>query len=39
MLDVAQTLTVRKDEFRSVIEIFLICLTEAQFDAELAEVC
>ena len=39
MLDVAQTLTVTKDEFRRVIEIFLFCLTEAQFDAVLAEVC
>ncbi|KAM9245559.1 LOW QUALITY PROTEIN: EF-hand calcium-binding domain-containing protein 6 [Leptosomus discolor] len=37
MLDVGQTLTVTKDEFRRVIETFLFHLTEAEFDAVLAE--
>lgn len=39
MLDVAQTLTAAKDEFRRVTETFLVCLTESEFDAMLAEVC
>lgn len=39
MLDVGQTLTVTKGEFRRVIETFLLHLTEAEFDAVLAEVC
>ncbi|XP_076184720.1 EF-hand calcium-binding domain-containing protein 6 [Aptenodytes patagonicus] len=37
MLDVGQTLTVTKGEFRRVIETFLFHLTEAEFDAVLAE--
>lgn len=39
MLDVGQTLTVTKGEFRRVIETFLFHLTEAEFDTVLAEVC
>lgn len=39
MLDVGQTLTVTKGEFRRVIETFLFHLTEAEFDVVLAEVC
>uniref|UniRef100_A0A8C4J1L6 EF-hand domain-containing protein n=1 Tax=Dromaius novaehollandiae TaxID=8790 RepID=A0A8C4J1L6_DRONO len=38
-LDVDQTLTVTKGEFRRVIETFLFPLTQAEFDAMLAEVC
>ncbi|XP_068807251.1 EF-hand calcium-binding domain-containing protein 6 [Struthio camelus] len=37
-LDVGQTLTITKDEFRRVIETFLFPLTQAEFDAVLAEV-
>lgn len=38
MLDVGQTLTVTKGEFRTVVETFLFHLTEAKFDTVLAEV-
>ncbi|KAM6211114.1 LOW QUALITY PROTEIN: EF-hand calcium-binding domain-containing protein 6 [Sarcoramphus papa] len=38
MLDVGQTLPVTKGEFRRVIETFLFHLTEAEFDAVLAEI-
>ncbi|KAM6093501.1 EF-hand calcium-binding domain-containing protein 6 [Chlamydotis macqueenii] len=38
MLDVGRTLTVTKDEFRRVIETFLFHLTEAEFDAVLAQI-
>ncbi|XP_075598913.1 EF-hand calcium-binding domain-containing protein 6 [Balearica regulorum gibbericeps] len=38
MLDVGQTLTVTKSEFRRAIETFLFHLTEAEFDAVLAEI-
>ncbi|XP_062424890.1 EF-hand calcium-binding domain-containing protein 6 [Rhea pennata] len=38
-LDVGRTLTVTKGEFRRVIETFLFPLTQAEFDAMLAEVC
>nr|XP_025969917.1 EF-hand calcium-binding domain-containing protein 6 [Dromaius novaehollandiae] len=37
-LDVDQTLTVTKGEFRRVIETFLFPLTQAEFDAMLAEI-
>ncbi|XP_010214118.1 PREDICTED: EF-hand calcium-binding domain-containing protein 6, partial [Tinamus guttatus] len=37
-LDVGQTLTVTKGEFRRVIETFLFPLTQAEFDAMLAEI-
>lgn len=39
MLDVDLTLTITKGEFRRVIETFLFHLTEAEFDAVLAELC
>ncbi|XP_054673072.1 LOW QUALITY PROTEIN: EF-hand calcium-binding domain-containing protein 6 [Grus americana] len=38
MLDVGRTLTVTKGEFRRVIETFLFHVTEAEFDAVLAEI-
>ncbi|KAM6314508.1 LOW QUALITY PROTEIN: EF-hand calcium-binding domain-containing protein 6 [Podargus strigoides] len=38
MLDVGQTLTVTKGEFRGVVETFLFHLTEAELDAVLAEI-
>lgn len=39
MLEVDLTLTITKGEFRRVIETFFFHLTEAEFDAVLAEVC